>query len=149
MYIILHTYFFYMWSKKLLGAKDFSGDDIYVWMNFFLWKKDKIKKSEWLEVVTSDVSILWWKLKFKEGDIVKVINKRRVKYEWGDNEFHEITFIVERSSEPLKDEKWIEIQYVFNANLLIHHLFPVSDLSQVILLAKEEVWEKVDTILKQ
>lgn len=138
-----------MWGKKLLSAKDFSGDDIQVWMAFYLWKKDKIKKSEWLEVVTSDVSILWGKLKFKEGDIVKIIKKRKVKYEWSDNEFNEVTFIVERNNKALTDEKWVDVQYVFNATLLIHHLFPVSDLIQVVWNAKIEVWNQVNDILKQ
>lgn len=118
-------------------------------MTFYLWKKDKIKKSEWLEVVTSDVCLVWWKLKFKNGDIVKVVKNQKVKFDCGKKEFNELTFVVERDGSLLTNEKWEEIQYVFNANLFIHHLFPVSDLVQVVSKAKEEVWNQVDDILKQ
>lgn len=145
--LILHTYF-YMWENKLHNAKDFSGDDIQVWMTFFLWKKEKIKKSEWLEVVKSDISILWGKLKFKEGDLVKIIKKTKKIYQWGHDEFVEVVFIIERDKKALTDEKWADIQYVFNATLLIHHLFASSDLVEVIWNFKEKIWNKVDDILK-
>ncbi len=135
--------------KKILETKDFSWDDIHVWMRFTLWDKNKIKRNEWLIEVVWDVKILWWKLIFKDWDNVIVTETQLVKYALNDwKSYNEVTFQIERNWELLK--KWEEIvNFTFNWNLLIHHLFPISisDISQVLLDARQKSKWNIEEVL--
>jgi hypothetical protein len=135
--------------RESLSSVDFAWSEIKPWMRFSLWDKSKIKKKEWLEQVVWDISIVWWKFVFKEWDIVIVTKNQTVKRESKKELYtNEITFQVEREWKIL-EEWWQIIDFVFNWNMLIHHLYPsgVSDISKVLIDAREQSSWEISNIL--
>jgi hypothetical protein len=136
--------------RESLSSVDFTWSEIKPWMKFVLWEKNKIKKKEWLEKIVWDISIVWWKFVFKEWDIVIVTKNQTMKRNWSEEFTNEITFQVKRDW-ALLEEWWKAIDFVFNWNMLIHHLYPsgISNISKVLIDARDQSSWEISNILSK
>ncbi|MFA5916936.1 MAG: hypothetical protein WC850_01725 [Candidatus Gracilibacteria bacterium] len=136
--------------RESLSSVDFTGSEIKPGMKFVLGEKNKIKKKEGLEKIVGDISIVGGKFVFKEGDIVIVTKNQTMKRNGSEEFTNEITFQVKRDG-ALLEEGGKAIDFVFNGNMLIHHLYPsgISNISKVLIDARDQSSGEISNILSK